>query len=108
MLTALTQVVPDARVTSDPLNKTLIIAASKEDHAIIKPIIDDSDRRGGGDPVIKSYTLKFANPTYLITALKQVLPDAIVAIFIPLLQYSCKAAFIFLSGAFEPSDKLIV
>ena len=74
--TALTSVVPDAKVSSDPVNKMLIVTASKEDHAKIQAVLDQADKRGGGDLATKAYTLRTANPTTIMAALLPVVPDA--------------------------------
>ena len=74
--TALTNVVPDAKISSDPTNKMLIVTASKEDHQKIQTVLDEADKRGGGDLVTKPYTLRTANPSTIMAALLPVVPDA--------------------------------
>ena len=46
-MTALTPVVPDAKISADVTNQMLIVTASEEDHARIKSIVDEADRRAG-------------------------------------------------------------
>ncbi len=56
---ALTSVVPDAKVSSDPTNKMLIVTASQEDHKRIQAVLDQADKRGGGGELVtKAYTLQ--------------------------------------------------
>ena len=74
--TALTNVVPDAKISSDITNKMLIVTASKADHQQIQAVLDQADKRGGGDLATKAYTLRTANPTTIMTALLPVVPDA--------------------------------
>ncbi len=73
---SLTTVVPDAKVSPDVTNKTLIVTANVEDHKKIQEVLDQADKRGGGDLTTKSYALKWANPTTISTALAAVVPDA--------------------------------
>ena len=74
--TALTTVVPDAKISSDTTNKMLIVTATKEDHQQIQAVLDQADKRGGGDLVTKAYTLRTANPSTIMAALLPVVPDA--------------------------------
>ena len=56
---ALTSVVPDAKVSSDPTNKMLIVTASEEDHKRILAVLDQADKRGGGGELVtKAYRLQ--------------------------------------------------
>ena len=74
--TALANVVPAAKISSDPTNKMLIVTASKEDHQKIQAVLDEADKRGGGDLVTKPYALRTANPSTIMAALLPVVPDA--------------------------------
>ncbi len=76
---ALTSVVPDAKISSDMINKMLIVTANEEDHEKIQQVLDQADKRGGGDLVTKAYTLQTANPTYLMLSLRPVVPDATIS-----------------------------
>ena len=54
---------PDAKISSDPTNKMLIVTASEEDHKRIQAVLDQADKRGGaGELVTKAYTLRTAYP----------------------------------------------
>ena len=77
--TALTSVVPDAKISSDTYNKMLIVTASKEDHDKIQSVLEQADKRGGGDLTTKAYTLHTANPSTIMVALTAVVPDAKVS-----------------------------
>lgn len=74
--TALTTVVPDAKISADPTNKMLIATATADDHKRIKTVLDQADKRGGGDLITKAFTLRTANPSTLLAALTPVVPDA--------------------------------
>ena len=74
--TALTPVVPDAKVSADPLNKMLIVTASEKDHKRIQEVLDQADLRGGGDMITTTYRLQSANPYTITTALTTVVPNA--------------------------------
>ncbi len=57
-------VVPDAKVSSDPINKMLIVTASAKDHTKIQAVLDQADKRGGGGELVtKAYPLRTANPS---------------------------------------------
>ena len=77
--TALTPVVPNAVISSDPINRMLIVTASAEDHTQIKSIVDEADRRDQGELTTVVYSLKWANPTAISYALKPIVPDAIIS-----------------------------
>ncbi len=77
--TALTAVVPDAKISSDVTNRMLIVTANKEDHAKIQEVLEQADKRGGGELVTHAYTLQTANPTTIMLALRPVVPDATVS-----------------------------
>ncbi len=77
--TALTVVVPNANLSSDLTNKMLVVTANKEDHATIQKVIDQADKRGGGDLVTKAYALRRANPTTIMVAVRPVVPDATIS-----------------------------
>ena len=77
---ALTTVVPDAKVSSDPTNKMLIVTASEEDHKRIQAVLEQADKRGGGGELVtKAYTLQTANPSTIMTALTPVVPNATIS-----------------------------
>ncbi|MCU0960950.1 MAG: hypothetical protein MUF48_12670, partial [Pirellulaceae bacterium] len=77
---ALTSVVPDAKVSSDPVNKMLIVTASAEDHARIDEVLQQADKRGGGGELVtKAYTLRVANPSTIVAALTPVVPNATIS-----------------------------
>ncbi len=77
--TALMAVVPNATISSDVYNKMLIVTANKEDHEKIKAVIDQADKRGGGDLITRTYTLQTANPSTIMLALRPIVPDATVS-----------------------------
>lgn len=77
--TALTAVVPDAKISSDTLNKMLIVTANTEDHAKIDEVLKQADQRGGGDLTTEAYSLRTANPTTIMVALRPVVPDATIS-----------------------------
>ena len=71
---------PDAKVSSDPINKMLIVTASADDHKRILTVLDQADKRGGGgDLVTKAYTLQMANPSTIMMALTPVVPNATIS-----------------------------
>ena len=70
---------PDATVSPDIYNKMLIVTANQEDHEKIKAVLDEADKRGGGELVTRTYTLQTANPTYLMISLRPVVPDATIS-----------------------------
>ena len=74
--TSLKPIAPNAVVSADIYNKTLIISATAKDHARIKPVIDQADTRGGGEQVTTAYPLKWANASTISVALTNVVPDA--------------------------------
>ena len=59
---ALTPLVPDATIGSDPASRTLIITAPEKEQEKIKKIIERADRRGEGELATKVYPFKLANP----------------------------------------------
>ncbi len=77
--TALATVVPDANISSDVTNKMLIVTANKEDHVKIQEVLEQADKRGGGELVTHAYMLQTANPTTIMLALRPVVPDATVS-----------------------------
>ena len=76
---ALTAVVPDARVSADPANKMLLVTASEADHKRIQEVLDQADLRGGGDLITTTYRLQSASPSAIRTALASVVPNAKVS-----------------------------
>ncbi len=76
--TALTVVVPDAKISSDTVNKMLIVTANQEDHTKIQDVLKEADTRGGGELVTHAYVLQTANPTTVMLALRPVVPDATI------------------------------
>ncbi len=79
IMTALTPILPDARMSADPTNRVLIVTAAEEDHVRVKTIVDETDSRGGGELVTEAYSLQWANPVTLVSVLNPVVPDAIVS-----------------------------
>ena len=77
--TSIKPIAPNAVVSADSYNKTLIVSATAKDHARIKPVIDQADTRGGGELVTKAYPLKWANSSTMSAALTNVVPDAKVS-----------------------------
>ena len=69
-------IAPNATASPDIYNKTLIVTATAKDHERIKSVIDQADKRGGGDMITKAYSMKWANATTISTALTAVVPDA--------------------------------
>ena len=66
--TSIKPIAPNAVVSPDLYNKTLIVSATAKDHARIKPVIDQADTRGGGELTTKAYPLKWANASTISTA----------------------------------------
>ncbi|MFO7902552.1 MAG: secretin N-terminal domain-containing protein, partial [Pirellulaceae bacterium] len=76
---ALMSVVPKAMISSDARNKMLVVTANEEDHAKIEDVLDQADRRGGGDLTTKAYSLRKADPDSIMDALEPVVPDATIS-----------------------------
>ena len=77
---ALTSVVPDAKVSSDAVNKMLIVTASAKDHERIQAVLEQADKRGGGGELVtRAYTLQMANPSTITAALPPVVPNATIS-----------------------------
>ncbi len=53
--TSIKPIAPNAVVSPDVYNKTLIVTATAKDHARIKPVIDQADMRGGGELITTAY-----------------------------------------------------
>ena len=71
---------PDAKVSSDPTNKMLIVTASEKDHTKIQAVLDQADKRGGGGELVtKAYPLRTAYPYTIVTALTPVVPNATIS-----------------------------
>ena len=51
-------IAPNATASPDVYNKTLIVTATAKDHERIKTMIDQADKRGGGDLTTKAYSVK--------------------------------------------------
>ncbi len=77
--TALSSVVPDAKISPDATNKMLLVTADEADHKRIQEVIDQADKRGGGDLVTKTYPLRRANPATIMQALRPIVPDATIS-----------------------------
>ncbi len=74
--TSLRPIAPRATLSPDVYNKTLIVTATAQDQARIKPIVEQADRKGEGELSTKVYAFKRANPATVATALTSLLPNA--------------------------------
>ncbi len=79
IMTALTPVVPNATISVDAANQMLVATASEEDHAQIKAIVDEADRRNEGEITTEVYPLKWANPYTLSMSIKPIAPTAVIS-----------------------------
>ena len=74
--TSIKPIAPQAIVSPDVSNKTLIVTATAQDQERIKPIVEQADRRGEGELSTKVYAFKLANPATIATALATLMPNA--------------------------------
>ena len=51
--TSLRPIAPNAMVSPDVYNKSLFVTATAKDHARIKAVVDQADKRGGGELTTK-------------------------------------------------------
>ena len=71
--------VPTAVVAADVTNQTLAVTATAKEHDKIKAIVAQLDSSEGGELVTETYVLKRAYPSSIMTAVKPIVPRAIIS-----------------------------
>jgi type II secretory pathway component GspD/PulD (secretin)/predicted RNA binding protein with dsRBD fold (UPF0201 family) len=83
LLTQLTALVPDAKISLDAKGEKLVVTASADDHQLLRNALGKLAGTGGGidgAPQVEIYRLTKIDPDSFVTTLKEVVPDAKVTV----------------------------
>ncbi len=79
LVTAVTQMLPELRVTAETSSNSLIATGSAADLAKVEELIRGIEQSGTKATLSRTYVLKTASPVYFQIALKELFPRATVA-----------------------------